>query len=65
MKIKTIKLRFLGNRTGNKADDRFKVDTITDSAEYDPEQLLLRKEVEGLCVAPGWKVTIVESKASA
>ena len=38
---------------------RYRVEQVTDSTEYRPGQLLERKEVDDLCAASGWKVTVV------
>jgi hypothetical protein len=62
-KTKKITLLSMGNLTGLKADDRFKVKTIQESVEFLPDQVLSRPEVFDLCQSKGWSVTIVGLKA--
>jgi hypothetical protein len=57
MKTKTIKLS-----KGRSLADGFCVLQITDSTEFDPGQWLKRIDVDALCAAKDWKVTIVGRK---
>jgi hypothetical protein len=36
----------------------WKVTKVTDSIEYNPEQVLLKNEVEALCRSKDWKVSV-------
>lgn len=60
MKTATIVLAY--HRTAdvvkNAITEQWSVERITDSLEYHPGQYLSKKEVDSLCRATGWKVTI-------
>ena len=60
-KIKTITLshgwRVPGDPVGGILG--YRVERITDSVDYDPLQILTKKQVDILCASKEWKVTIV------
>lgn len=53
-KIKTITL------SAGWSGDQFRVEKITDSIEYLPRAMINKDDVEALCRANGWKVTVVK-----
>jgi hypothetical protein len=57
LKTKTIKLSH--PHVSRTSSDAYRVEVVTDSVEYAPRQLLERKEVDSLCEAKDWKVTII------
>jgi len=70
VKIKTIKLtdgHAPKKGTFSTVEDwemaaRFRVEQVTDSIQYRTGQFLERSDVEALCAAEDWKVTIVPFK---
>jgi hypothetical protein len=56
-KTSTIKLTLLKdmNPTGG---DLWRVDTVTDSTEFNPGSTLKKEQVDTLCASRDWKVTI-------
>lgn len=44
------------------AEKVYKVEKVTESIEYNPSQQLSKKQVQELCEASGWKVTVTEVK---
>ena len=67
-KIKTIKLSDghspvkFGTMKEDRSNGRFRVEQVTDSVEFFTGQFLDRPQVEELCEARDWKVTIVPVK---
>jgi len=57
MKTKTIKLT---QESDNKLI--YRIEQVTDSVEFTPGDFLKKDEVERLCRANNWKVTIVAAK---
>jgi hypothetical protein len=43
----------------SKTEIAYRVERVTDSILYAPDQWLPRAEVETLCMAPDWKVTVI------
>lgn len=67
-KVKTIKVSFPW--TG-KNTEPFKMETyeykilqVTDSVEFYPGQMLCKKQVDELCGAKNWKVTVAPSNGA-
>ncbi len=59
MKTKTLKLYSLPITNGKQV---FLVVSMTDTVDYLPGQILGKPEVETLCNANGWKVSIEAAK---
>ena len=70
-KIKTIKLSFphFDQSIDIQVADRFskpqvyRVEQVTNTTEFAPSQQLSKKQVDELCAAIGWQVTIVPVKS--
>lgn len=62
-KIKTIQLVFFDRATMSQdAEDRYLVESITDSTEYKPGKFLTVRQAQELCDSKHWKVTMVRRK---
>ncbi|HZP68351.1 MAG TPA: hypothetical protein VFB29_00275 [Pseudolabrys sp.] len=42
----------------------YRVEKVTDSVEFHPRQILTKKQVDELCSATGWKVTVIALEAA-
>jgi hypothetical protein len=59
-KIKTIVLSGVWHNHPNDFNiSRWRVEKVTDSVEFNPNQFIEKKEVDDLCNSAQWKVTIV------
>jgi hypothetical protein len=58
MKIKTMTVSHPWTVLGDPTKT-FKIEKLTDTTEFAPGSFLSKKEVDELCVARDWKVTIV------
>lgn len=57
-KVKTINLSYpWADRDSNRVD-LYRVETITDSVEFQPHEMLKRVTVEELCMLRDWRVVI-------
>jgi hypothetical protein len=65
-KVSTITVTFpyLGrpDPTWTRDMECYRVEKVTDSVEFDPMQLLSKAQVQQLCSAPSWRVTVLPSK---
>jgi hypothetical protein len=56
-KLKTLKLSH--PHVSRQSSNAYRVEMVTDSVELTPYQLLEKKQVDELCCAQDWKVTII------
>ena len=50
-------------RDGRSSHPAYKVESIVNSLEFEPGQMLPKSEVEALCSAPNWTVKVVQHKS--
>lgn len=60
-KMKTIRLTRHVADVDRSNSFSYRVVTITDSVEFGPGDVLTKKQVEGLCSAKDWKVTVANA----
>jgi hypothetical protein len=59
MKLKTLKLSH--PHVSQHSSNAYRVEMVTDSVELTPRQLLEKKQVDELCCAKDWRVTIIHN----
>ena len=58
IKTKTIVLTYPWPDRDSDRTDLYRVESLTNSTEYNPHQMLKKAEVESLCRLKDWTVTI-------